>query len=107
MRQKILAERNKPKRGDPSEREREAEIAKVVTNEERKGSTVKRFENKFKREIREMMEGQQRLHLQIYLISLEHRKRILLREKLKRLKAAEAEREEAEKRALAKKDLFA
>lgn len=106
IRQKILAERNLPKRGDPSEKEREAEIAKVITNEERKGSKVKRFESKFKRELREMMEGQQKLRLQIYLIRLEHRRRILLKEKLKRLKAAEAEREEAEKRALTKKDLF-
>ena len=59
VRQKFLAERNLPKRGDPTQKENEAEIAKVVTNEERLGSRVKRFENKFKREIRDMMEGQQ------------------------------------------------
>lgn len=103
VRQKILAERRMPKRGDPSEKESQAEIAKVIKNEERLGSKVKRFENRLKKDIRAMMEGQANLNLQIYLMSLEHRKRVLLKEKLRRLKMAQ---QEAEKNSPINRDLF-
>lgn len=102
IRKKIMERRNLPKRDDLTEKEREAEIAKVVTNEERLGSKVKRFENKFKREIRGMMESKANQNLAIYADYLERRKIKLLREKLKRLRA----KEEAEKNKPAKKDLF-
>ncbi len=102
IRKKILAERNLPKRDDPTEKERQTEIAKVVTNAERLGSKVKRFESKFKREIREMMESKANQNLAIYADFLERRKIKLLREKLKRLKA----KEEAEKNKPVERDVF-
>lgn len=92
-------ERAKPKLVDPDAPPR---IAEVIINEGRLGSKVKRFETKFKREIREMIEGHQKLSLQIYVMSLEHRRRRLLAEKLKRLKA----KIEAEKNIETPKDLF-
>ena len=104
VRQQILAERKKPKRGDPTDEEQKAEIGKVIANEGRLGTKVKRFESKSKRDIREMMERQTAINMALYIEFLERRKIKLLREKLKRLKAKQAEAEEAEKKV--KKDLF-
>lgn len=100
IRQKMMEERNKPKRGDPGESE--AEIAKVIRNEERRGSKVKRFENKFKRDIRQIMNEKANANLAIYAEFLRRRKIVLLREKLRRLKL----QEETEKNKTVAKDLF-
>ena len=53
-----------------------------------------------------MMEGQKELNLQIYAVMIDRRRRILLAEKLRRLKMAQAEQEAAEKNKAIKRDLF-
>jgi hypothetical protein len=63
-------------------------VAAVITNEGRRDGSVNRFENKFKRNLRTMMEGQAKVNLQIYAIWLDQRHRVLLKEKLRRLKLA-------------------
>ena len=50
---------------------------------------VNRFENKFKQEIRKMMEGYVANNRNNYIAWLDTRKRRLLREKLRRLKLAQ------------------
>jgi hypothetical protein len=62
------------------------EAGDVITNDGRRDGPVNRFESKFKREIRAMMEGYAEVNLTINLMSLERRRRILLTEKLRRLK---------------------
>ena len=77
--------------------------AELIENDGRKDGRVKRFENKFKKDIRALMEGQKELNLQIYAVMIDRRRRILLAEKLRKLKMAQAVQEAAEK---SKKDLF-
>jgi hypothetical protein len=89
IRKKILEERNLPKRGDPTEEQRKAEIAKVITNEGRKGSRVTRFESKLKRDVRDIINEKVNANLAIYAEFLNRRKIILLRQKLRRLKLQE------------------
>jgi hypothetical protein len=48
-----------------------------------------KFESKFIKYIREMMEGHSKVNLEMYLHSLEGKKRLLLREKLRRLQLAQ------------------
>jgi hypothetical protein len=91
VRKKIAEERQARKAPDPNA---DPEITELIINEGRKSGRVTRFENRFKREIREMMEGHAAQNLALYLRALEHRKIILLREKLKRLRAAQSNMEE-------------
>jgi hypothetical protein len=86
MRKKLIEERQKPKLVDPNQ---EPEIAEIVTNEARLKGPIRRFENRFKKEIRAMLQSHVDKNLAIYAISLDRRKRILLTEKLKRLKLAQ------------------
>jgi hypothetical protein len=75
-----------PKRRDPNA---PPKVTDVVKNEGKLDGRVKRFENKFKKHMRTMMEAQKEFNLKIYAVRLEHRRRILLREKLRRLKLAQ------------------
>jgi len=61
----------------------------VVTNEGRRDGRVSRFENKFKKEVRAMMEGHAGQNLKAYAIAIERRRYVLLKEKLRRLKLAQ------------------
>jgi hypothetical protein len=58
--------------------------ADVIENDNPK---VKRFERKFKKDIREMINGQQSINIEWYRASLHQQKRRLLLEKLRRLEA--------------------
>jgi hypothetical protein len=75
--------------------DREPEIAETITNDGRVDGPIKRAETKFAREIRAMMQSHVDKNLAMYVAQLDHRKRILLKEKLRRLKAAHPELEEA------------
>jgi hypothetical protein len=85
VRKRVKQRQEKPKMVDPDAK---PEVAGIISNEGRRDGRVNRFENKFKRDIRTMMEGQAQLNLQIYAIRLEQRHRKLLAEKLRRLKLA-------------------
>jgi hypothetical protein len=63
----------------------------------RRDGRINRFETKFKRDIRAMMEGYAARNLELYLASLNARKVILLKEKLRRLQEAEKQNERLEK----------
>jgi biotin synthase-related radical SAM superfamily protein len=68
---------------------RDPEIAEALVNVGRKSGTITRFENRFKKEIRTMMEGHVRRNVEFYYAALQHRRYKLLKEKLRRLKAAQ------------------
>jgi hypothetical protein len=87
VRKKISEERQSQGKPDPNA---DPEVTEVIINEGRKSGRVSRFENRFKRDLRVQMEGHAAQNVALYLRMLEHRKIILLREKLKRLKAAQA-----------------
>jgi hypothetical protein len=91
VRKKIAEERQSRNKPDPND---DPEITEVLINDGRRDGTVNRFENKFKRDIRAMMEGHSARNVALYLKLLEQRKIILLREKLKRLRAAQSNMEE-------------
>jgi hypothetical protein len=86
VRKRIAEERQSRKKPDPNA---DPEITEVLINEGRRDGSVRRFENKFKRDIRAMMEGHAARNLALYLTALNARKVILLKEKLRRLKAAQ------------------
>jgi hypothetical protein len=94
LRRRIIEERQKPKAKEPS---KEPEIAETIINEDRVDGPVKRFETRFKKEIRSMMEGHARRNLEFYYAALQHRRGLLLKEKLKRLRAGERATAEASK----------
>ncbi len=88
VRKRIAEERqasSEPVNNDP-------EVTELIVNEGRKSGRVTRCENRFKREIRAMMEGHAARNLALYLEALNARKVILLREELKRLQAGQYER---------------
>jgi hypothetical protein len=68
---------------------KDPEIAETIVNVGRRDGRVTRFESRFKKEIRTMMEGHARRNLEFYYAALQHRRVILLKEKLKRLRAAQ------------------
>jgi hypothetical protein len=86
VRKKLAEEMQARNKLDPNA---DPEITEVIINEGRRDGTVNRFENKFKRDIRAMVDGHASRNLALYLKALEHRKVILLREKLRRLQEAE------------------
>ena len=69
----------------------EPEIGETITNDGRVGGPIKRVETKFAKEIRAMLQSHVDKNLAIYAAAIDHRRRILLKEKLKRLKAAHPE----------------
>jgi hypothetical protein len=86
VRKRLKEEKQKPKLVDPN---KPPEIAEVVTNEGRRDGPRNRFESKFKRDIRAMMEGHAEQRLKHYVAAIEHRRYVLLKEKLRRLKLAQ------------------
>jgi hypothetical protein len=62
------------------------EAGDVITNDGRRDGPVNRFESKFKCDLRTMILGYSEVNMAIHAMSIEHRRRILLREKLRRLK---------------------
>jgi hypothetical protein len=87
VRKKIAEERQSQRKPDPNAG---PEITEVLINDGRKSGRISRFENRFKRDLRVQMEGHSAQNVALYLKVLEYRKIRLLREKLKRLKAAQA-----------------
>jgi hypothetical protein len=83
---RIKEERQKPKLVDPN---RKPEMAETIVNCGNIDGRVRRFESKFKKEIRQMMEGYANKNLAAYALSLQHRKIVLLKEKLRRLQLAQ------------------
>ena len=86
IRRRLTEEKQKPKLVDP---DKEPEPADVIINDGRVDGPIKRFEDKFKKEIRDMMEGHTRRNLQLYAASIERRRYMLLKEKLRRLRLAQ------------------
>ena len=85
VRKRVKQAQQEPKLVDPN---KEPEIAETVTNQGRVDGPINRFESRFKREIRTMMNQHKALNLAIYAASIENRRRKLLAEKLRRLKLA-------------------
>jgi len=77
-------EKKRPKLVDPNQ---PPEIAGIISNDGNLNRGVNSFERKFKRDIRAMMEGYTASNRACYVAFLESRKRQLLKEKLKRLRA--------------------
>ena len=88
IRKRIVEERQRPKAKEPS---KEPEIAEAIINEGRVNGPIKRFETQFLKDIRAMLEGHAKRNLQLYAEMLQRRKVLLLKEKLRRLRAAELE----------------
>ena len=88
VRKRLIEEKQRPKLLDPN---KEPEPADIITNDGRVDGPVKRLENKFKKEIREMLEGHAKRNLQLYAEMIERRRYKLLKEKLRRLKMAQQE----------------
>src|ERR1700678_400405 len=92
LRQKVKASRvPTPVVVDPSA---PPEIASVIKTERPKAKSVTRFENKFKKDIREMMEGhkERNIMIQRYLIYREKRKILLELIRRREISIAESEK---------------
>jgi hypothetical protein len=63
----------------------------TIINEGLKSGSLVRAQTKFAKDIKEMMEGHSEKALALYRHSLEHKRYRLLKEKLRRLKLAEAQ----------------
>jgi hypothetical protein len=87
---RLTAEKHRPKLVDPN---KEPEMAETIVNESRRDGPVKRFESRFIKEIRMTLSEHKLLNLKIYAAAIEHRRRILLKEKLRRLKLAQQDSE--------------
>jgi hypothetical protein len=86
VRKKIIEEKNRPK---PRDVDAPPEIAETIINDGKLKGPVKNLERKFLRDIRAMIEGNATNNLKHYLAFLERRRIKLLKEKLRRLQAAE------------------
>jgi hypothetical protein len=86
LRRRIIEERQKPKAKEPN---KEPEIAETIINDGRRDGPIKRFETQFLKDIRAMLDGHAKRNLQLYAEMLQRRKVLLLKEKLKRLRAAQ------------------
>ena len=72
---------------------KDPEIAEAIVNVGRRDGRVTRFESRFKKEIRTMLEGHARRNVEFYYAALQHRRYRLLKEKLRRLQAAQQPRD--------------
>ena len=104
-----VEKRLKEERAKPTPKEsRELEIGEITSRDKPDGrSAVLKAQTKFAKEIREMMEGHARRAQLLYLLSIRHQRYRLLKEKLRRLEAREAEREAQRVAQRKKMDLFA
>ena len=62
--------------------------ADVIANDDIRHGPVKRLETKFAKEIRKILQGHVDKNVMLYVATLAHQKRRLLKEKLRRLEAA-------------------
>ena len=85
IRRRVKERQQRPRLVDPN---KEPEIA-VVVNEAKPNGPIKRFESKFARDIRKMMQGHADKNLAAYAVSIERRRILRLKEKLRRLQAAQ------------------
>jgi hypothetical protein len=86
LRKQFKQAKQRPRLVDPN---KEPEIAETITNEGKRDESVQRFERRFLKDIRAMMEGHVNRNLAIYAATIELRRRKLLKEKLRRLQAAQ------------------
>src|ERR1700722_18609192 len=70
----------------------ELEVGDVIENDKVVVEAVTQFQTKFAKEIRSMLEGHTKRNILLYKLSLRYQKRRLLYEKLKRLEARVAQR---------------
>lgn len=85
IRKRLIEERQKPKLVDPNKK---PEMAETIANIGRRDGPVQRFERQFLKDIRAIMNEPNEQKLAMYRAAIEHRRFILLREKLRRLQAA-------------------
>jgi hypothetical protein len=88
IRRRIIAEKNRPK---PRDVDAPPEPAEVIVNDGRVDNSINRFERRFLKDIRATLHEHQLLNLRLYKVAIEHRRMILLEEKLRRLKVAQQE----------------
>jgi hypothetical protein len=93
VRKRLKEAQQRPQPVDPN---KEPEPADVIVNPEKPNGRIERFERKFAREIRAMLEGHVDKNLALYAIMLHRRKCKLLKEKLRRLKLAQQAQGEAQ-----------
>jgi hypothetical protein len=70
---------------------KELEPADVIEGEQDRRGSVTRAQTKFAKELREMMEGHANRNTVLYILSLQAKRKRLLFEKLRRLRAATGE----------------
>jgi hypothetical protein len=88
LRRRVKQAQLTPKKADQKS---EPEIAETITNDGRRDGPLRRSETRFKKDIREMIEGHTAQNLSNYMAALEYRRYRLLKEKLRRLKLAQQE----------------
>jgi hypothetical protein len=86
VRKRIAEEKRTPPAKDDN---KTPEVAGVISNDGRRDRSVTRMERKFLKDIRAMMEGHAAKNLAAYAASIQHRRRKLLAEKLRRLQLAQ------------------
>ena len=105
LEKRFKEERAKPS-PDPHPGTKELEVGDIIKNEELKKGTITKNQTKFAKYIREMLDDHKhkndQRNLQLYKISIRAQRYRLLKEKLRRLEAREAERQAQRK----KRDLF-
>ena len=89
----------------PKVRDVNSELKTVETliNKGRRDGPINRLESKFKKELKAMLQGHADRNLALYAASLQHRKRRLLLEKLRRLEARQNQASNVQRH----RDLFA
>ena len=88
LRKRLKEEKQRPKLVDL---DKEPEPADLIISDGRVDGPIKRFETQFLKDIRAMMEGHAERNMKLYAASIERRRYLLLREKLRRLKLAQHE----------------
>jgi hypothetical protein len=83
-RNNAIRQRIKEKEAAPPE-PKDLEVADVVENDGALHGSIKAFESRFKKEIRQMLIGHADRILKLHIASIQHQKRRLLLEKLRRL----------------------
>jgi hypothetical protein len=74
------------------------ELSDTIINEGLRSGSLIRAQTKFAKDIKEMMEGHGEKALALYRYSLEHKRRMLLKEKLRRLLLAQELAQQTEKK---------
>ena len=88
LEKRLKEEKAKPTPTEP----RELEVGDVIENDRPKAGAIVKAQTRFANEIRAMLETHTTRNILLYKLSLRHQKRRLLFEKLKRLQARQAQR---------------